>query len=168
VTNRVVGLLALLCGAALLAGCANGAATRLGVGNSVSPTTNAASSPSWHNFGHTVTSERSQERSLVKAGSSPVPGANIPTFGPYLSLPIDVTGNGTYALLVGPIPTGTNLKGAINAISFPPDTRSYFTASVLPSVVPTTETIGSHTYVSLNLIVSHFIQSYVGFSVWVQ
>jgi hypothetical protein len=117
-------------------------------------TTNAASSQSWLNFGLVVIANRQN-------GSLGDPPAD--TFGPYLSQPVDITANGTYSIIIGPLSVADAQVPVIPGLHLPYDVT--FTPGLNAQMTTFTGSDGQ-TYGEFSLTVSDLTAPYNGLTVW--
>jgi hypothetical protein len=136
-------------------------------------TGNGSSSPQWLTSGTAIAQGRQDERSKQANGKSMFPNGTIPSFGPYLTEPVDITKNGDYTLTAGPLRAedSTNATG----VGFPPDAEASFDLSgaLVPGPQPgalqseaTVVVINGQRYLRVILHVKGFKQPYLGLRIW--
>lgn len=119
---------------------------------------NDSSSSTWLDVGRQI--EVSRARSRADNPSQAV----IPTFGPYLTAPIDINAEGTVTLKAGPISEGAP---QVTVVSFPPDATSRFDVRVNPSAARLVVEDGER-FVILPIEIMHLTATYSGLRVWLQ
>ena len=146
--------------AALLAASCGGTGSRVGEVRTRVPaaatSSNASSSDSWRNLGASIVANRQNVNAVV-----PPDG----WFGPYLSQPLNVTGNGDYSVTIGPLSQLDAGKSVVMTISLPGD----LTFSANPSHELVTFKGGDgQTYGKFALQVTNYKTEYDGLTVWTQ
>jgi hypothetical protein len=123
---------------------------------------NQASSEEWKHAGWDIIADRQKNAADRAAGLPVFPSS---TFGPYLTHPIDVTGNGVYELTLGPLTAADAAAEQVGGRSWPGDTA--FVADVRPELTTFMGADGK-TYGRLILNVTEFEAPYKGFTAWTQ
>ena len=143
--------------AVVTAACAGSSHERgsVRVGPVNAQTTNDAQSETWKSIGADVVARR-------QAGPAEGQPA-FDTFGPYLSQPVDVTGNGDYPVVIGPLNAADQEAEIIPGILIPEDIK--FDARADHNFSTFTGADGS-TYGRLVLHVSNFQSEYAALTIW--
>jgi hypothetical protein len=115
----------------------------------------AAQSQAWASFGSVVIANRQK---------GPAPGQPaFDTFGPYLSQPVDITGDGDYSIIIGPLSVSDSHVPVIPGLHLPPDISF---APGVSSQMATFVGADGQTYGKFTLHVSNITSIYIGLTVW--
>jgi hypothetical protein len=125
-------------------------------------TTNFSSSPEWLNAPAGVVKMRQDELAKRANGTSMMPNGLIPSFGPYMTDPVDITHNGDYVIRAGPLRSDDLSKPS--GIDWPLDTNSYFDIAGKYQMLNGAKVsdIGGQRFLQFTLTVIDFKKPYVG------
>jgi hypothetical protein len=124
------------------------------------PTTNFAASSKWATEGEQVRDFRSNLAKQIASGASVPP---TDSFGPYLSQPVDVTRDGDYDIVIGPLNSADADAPFVPGIHVPGDVG--FTNYVDHTLHTYTASDGK-VYGKFTLVVSDFKAEYDGLTIW--
>lgn len=130
----------------------------------VSPS-NDSTSASWLDVGNQIIQGRENQPPPPSSGSGV--DTYVSSLGPYLTAPIDITGNGNYDMLAGPLTQADIANPKVAGVSLPPDVNGSFDVSIEMNESTVIQQEGS-SYLDIPIVVSNFVQPYDGLTAWVQ
>jgi hypothetical protein len=125
---------------------------------------NVASTPGWQAVGQQATQWQQQNQSTPGPDGAAPPQA----FPATETVPVDISGPGTFTLTGGPVSPGADIAAA--SVSFPGDTKAHFDMSAFAMKAGTNPVLiqkGGATYVQVTINVESVVAPYTSFTVWV-
>lgn len=152
-----------------LVGALAGCRSEYGAGNAAAAATTVtyfSQSPQWAAEGVRLTEAKQQGAASDPSDFSGSTNAGDNYFA-YQSLPVDITGDGTYLLDFGPLDSGFNYPQSPSGYNteWPPDSFKMFQIS--PIGTPTIITINGQPYLQTQVKVSNFSATYPQFTAWI-
>ena len=125
-----------------------------------------AQTPAWAAEGQGLSQSKQEYAASDPSGFAGSANAGDNYFA-YQSLPVDITGNGTYQLDFGPLDSGFNFPQSPSGYNteWPPDCYTMF--RVANTGIPSIVTIDGQQYLQTPIVISNFSAPYLQFTAWI-
>jgi len=152
--------------ACLVAASCGGASARVEAKDDpgVVPADNDSTSSSWLDVGNQITAGRANRP--VAPGVDPA-NAQDSGFGPYLTEPLTIDGNGSFDLIAGPLSETDLANTHFAGVSFPPDIEGAFDEQALLQNASVVQR-GTDSFLDIPITVTNFQHGYEDLRAWVQ